>query len=69
MPDSLDDFLTSKLGYGAERHPENEVSLMWEWLPATITSRQPAFAKSYGGHEMPLPQKNNLQLHLEGVDR
>jgi len=41
--------------YGALRHPAgNEVSPLWECLPATILSRQPAFAESYGGHEMPL---------------
>jgi hypothetical protein len=31
---------------------------MAESAPATIKSRQPAFAESYGGHEMPLPQKS-----------
>jgi hypothetical protein len=48
---------------------------LWEWLPAvaapaisaesapaTIKSRQPAFAKSYGGHEMPVPQKSEVKL-------
>jgi hypothetical protein len=44
-----------------------EVSSLWEWLlpaprlrqagPATIPSRQTAFAEGYGGHEMSLPQK------------
>jgi hypothetical protein len=29
--------LTSEAGYSALRHPiGNEVSLLWEWLPATI---------------------------------
>jgi hypothetical protein len=32
-------------------------SLLWEWLPAANLSRQPTFAESFGGHEMPLPQK------------
>jgi hypothetical protein len=35
---------------------DNQVLLLWEWLSATIESRQPAFAEGYGGHEMPLPQ-------------
>jgi hypothetical protein len=33
-----------------------------EQAPATIPSRQPAFAEGYGAHEMPLPQKN-IKLH------
>jgi hypothetical protein len=41
---------------------------LWEWLPATIISRQPAFADSFGGHEMPLPQESNQYTLLLAVD-
>jgi len=53
---SLDDLI--KAGNKALHHPAGDEKLpLWEWLPATIPSRQPTFAERYGGHEMPLPQE------------
>jgi hypothetical protein len=48
----IDDFVISGLWRAAPRYSVNEVSPLWEWLPATI------FAVRRGG----LPQKK-IQLH------
>jgi hypothetical protein len=42
---------------------------MAEPVPATIKSRQPAFDRSYGGHEMPLPQKKIDLLESYGITK
>ena len=71
--DKIDDSI-KKQGMAQDRHPlDSEVWLLWERrLPRTSfirgsasTSRQPAFAESYGGQEMPLPQKNRSATRLD----
>jgi hypothetical protein len=44
--------------------PTDERFPLWEGLPATIKTQQPAFAGGYGGHEMPLPQHHRSQFGL-----